>query len=98
MAIVVWGNGHTQYTALAKSEFSAFDNADPFIVATALEKAAIVVSQEISAPAAKKNIKFPGHLHSVLSKAYGYIFFVKKPWIYHVIILILAVAPYGFNP
>ena len=59
MAIVVWGNGHTQYTALAKSEFSAFDNADPFIVATALEKAPIVVSQEISAPAAKKNIKLP---------------------------------------
>jgi hypothetical protein len=57
--IMTWGNSHSQYMPLAKTEFSDFDNADPFVVATAMEKTAIVVSQEISAPASKKNIKLP---------------------------------------
>jgi hypothetical protein len=57
--IMVWGNGHPQYTSLAKSDFAEFANADPFVVATAIEKAAIVVSQEVSAPGSKKNIKLP---------------------------------------
>lgn len=57
--IMSWGNGHAQYSPLAKSDFADFDNADPFAVATALEKSAIVVSQEISAPSSKKNIKLP---------------------------------------
>ncbi len=57
--IMLWGNNNTQYSTLAKLEFSEFDNADPFVVATAIEKKAIVVSQEISAPSSKKNIKLP---------------------------------------
>lgn len=57
--IMSWANSHTQYNSLAKAEFADFDNADPFAVATALEKAAIVVSQEISAPLSKKIIKLP---------------------------------------
>lgn len=58
-SLMIWGNGHEQYTTPAKSEFSEFDNADPFIVATALAKSAIAVSQEASAPLAKKSIKLP---------------------------------------
>jgi hypothetical protein len=57
--IMTWGSGHPQFTQLAKTEFADFENADPFVVAAALAKGAIVVSQEISAPAAKKNIKLP---------------------------------------
>jgi hypothetical protein len=57
--IMVWGNSHTQYTILAKQEFADFTNADPFVVATAIEKSGIVVSQEVSAPSSKKNIKLP---------------------------------------
>jgi hypothetical protein len=57
--IMAWGNGHPQYNVLAKTEFSDFDNADPFAVAAAIEKSAVVVSQEISAPLSKKNIKLP---------------------------------------
>lgn len=57
--IMSWGNGHSQYSSLAKSDFSDFDNADPFAVATALTKSAIVISQEISALSSKKNIKLP---------------------------------------
>lgn len=57
--IMTWGNSLAQYNSLAKTEFSDFDNADPFEIAVAIEKTAIVVSQEISAPASKKNIKLP---------------------------------------
>ena len=57
--IMTWGNNHSQYNSLAKTEFSDFDNADPFAVATAIEKTAVVVSQEISATGSKKNIKLP---------------------------------------
>lgn len=58
-AIMNWGNAHTQYLPNAKRIFSEFDNADPFIVAAAIEKTALVVSQEVSAPNAKNNIKLP---------------------------------------
>lgn len=57
--IMSWGNNHRQYNSLAKQEFSDFENADPFIVAIALEKSAVVVSQEISAPDSQKSIKIP---------------------------------------
>lgn len=57
--IMSWGNAHSQYSPLAKADFADFDNADPFAVATALEKSVIVVSQEISAPLSRKNIKLP---------------------------------------
>jgi Domain of unknown function (DUF4411) len=57
--IMVWANSHQQFTTLAKQEFADFTNADPFVVATAIEKSAIVVSQEVSAPGSKKNIKLP---------------------------------------
>ncbi len=40
-------------------DFSEFDNADPFVVASAKTHTATVVSQEISAPASVKNIKLP---------------------------------------
>lgn len=57
--IMAWGNGNPQFNSLAKMDFSEFENADPFVVATALEKSSIVVSQEISAPGSIKNIKLP---------------------------------------
>ncbi|WP_290796760.1 DUF4411 family protein [Flavihumibacter sp. UBA7668] len=57
--IMVWGNNHPQYAPLAKRTFSDFENADPFIVATAIQKSAIVISQEISAPTSQKAIKLP---------------------------------------
>ena len=57
--IMIWGDGHQQFTTLAKQEFADFTNADPFVVATAIEKSAIVVSQEVPAPGSKKNIKLP---------------------------------------
>ena len=58
-SIMSWGNGHPQYLPLAKQEFSEFDNADPFVVAAAVEMSATVISQEISAPASTKIIKLP---------------------------------------
>ncbi len=58
-SIMSWGNSNSQYNSTAKRDFSQFDNADPFAVATAIEKSAIVVSQEISAPTSQKNIKLP---------------------------------------
>lgn len=57
--IMIWGNNHPQYNALAKQSFSDFDNADPFAVATALQLKATVVSQEVSAPGSVRNIKLP---------------------------------------
>jgi hypothetical protein len=58
-SIMTWGSSHPQFSTLAKKEFADFENADPFIVAAALEKSATVVSQEISATSSKKNIKLP---------------------------------------
>jgi hypothetical protein len=58
-SIMVWGNGHPQFNNDAKAVLSEFDNADPFIVAASLAKSGIVVSQEVSAPFSKKNIKIP---------------------------------------
>lgn len=58
-SIMQWGNNHSQYNYNAKMDFSEFDNADPFVVASAKTHTASVVSQEISAPASVKNIKLP---------------------------------------
>jgi hypothetical protein len=58
-SIMIWGNSHAQYNTLAKTEFADYENADPFIVATALQRSGTAVSQERSEPAAKKNIKLP---------------------------------------
>jgi hypothetical protein len=57
--LMQWGNGNPQYNYNAKTDFSEFDNADPFVVAVAMTLSATVVSQEISAPSSVKNIKLP---------------------------------------
>ncbi len=57
--IMQWANNHNQYNYNAKSDFSEFENADPFVVASAISNSADVVSQEVSAPASVKNIKLP---------------------------------------
>lgn len=57
--IMIWGNGHLQYNTLAKQEFADFSNADPFVVAAAINLSGIVVSQEVSAPTSQKSIKLP---------------------------------------
>lgn len=58
-SIMLWGNNHGQYNYNAKTDFSEFDNADPFVIASAISNSANVVSQEISAPTSVKNIKLP---------------------------------------
>jgi hypothetical protein len=57
--IMTWGSGHLRYNSLAKREFADFDNADPFVVAAALQNSAVIVSQEVSAPLSQKSIKIP---------------------------------------
>jgi len=54
-----WANDHPNYNHIARADFAAYENADPWIVATAMEKGLIVISQEISAPDAKRSIKLP---------------------------------------
>ncbi len=57
--IMNWGNSNSQYKSIAKTEFADFENADPFVVATAIDKVASVVSQETSAPNSQNIIKLP---------------------------------------
>jgi hypothetical protein len=57
--IMNWGSGNSQFKSIAKTELADFDNADPFVVASAISKQAFVVSQETSAPNSEKRIKLP---------------------------------------
>ncbi len=54
-----WANDHPNYNHIAKADFAAYENADPWVVATAMQKGLAVISQEISAPDAKRTIKLP---------------------------------------
>jgi hypothetical protein len=54
-----WANDHPNYNPIAKADFAAYENADAWVVATAIENRLIVISQEISAPDSKRIIKLP---------------------------------------
>lgn len=54
-----WANDHPNYNPIAKADFAAYENADAWVVATAMENGLVVISQEISAPDAKRTIKLP---------------------------------------
>jgi hypothetical protein len=51
-------NEHRQYEPAEKDKFMQHNNADPFIIATAMKIGGIVITQEVSAPKSKK-IKIP---------------------------------------
>jgi hypothetical protein len=55
--IMVWSEGHTQFTRAAKAEFA--DVPDSWLVAYALAKDCIVVAREQFSPEAKARIKIP---------------------------------------
>lgn len=57
--LMQWADAQSQYKQLAKERFAAFENADPWIIATAMAHQATVVSMEVSAPAAQSAIKIP---------------------------------------
>jgi hypothetical protein len=57
--VMQWAYAHPQYTSEAKAEFARADNADAWVVAFALAKGGIVVSQETSSSASKTKIKIP---------------------------------------
>ena len=44
---------------LTAADFAAYENADAWVAATAMENGLVVISQEISAPDAKRTIKLP---------------------------------------
>ncbi|GIV56945.1 MAG: twitching motility protein PilT [Candidatus Kapaibacterium sp.] len=57
--VIQWVMGQGQYTPAAKAEFADADNADAWIVAYALARGCVVVTQEVAAPQAKRIIKIP---------------------------------------
>jgi len=57
--VIQWAYKQPQYTNAAKDEFARADNADAWVVAYALAKRCVVVTQEVSAPQAKSKIKVP---------------------------------------
>lgn len=57
--LMQWSISQPQFLPIAISDFADFDNADPWIVATALSINGIVVSQAVSAPDSRRNIKIP---------------------------------------
>ena len=54
-----WASHNLVYNANAQADFADFENADPWVVACAIDKNLTVVSQEVSAPMAKRIIKVP---------------------------------------
>lgn len=54
-----WASNHSVYNANAKADFADFENADPWVVASAINKSLTVVSQEVSVPMAQRIIKLP---------------------------------------
>ena len=57
--IMEWAINQTQFSDSAKTEFSAEDNADAWLIAFALTKNCIVVTEETFDPNIKKKIKIP---------------------------------------
>lgn len=58
-ALMQWADKNAHYLPQAKADFAEFELADPWLVATAISKNLVLVSQEIAAPASKKIIKLP---------------------------------------
>ncbi len=56
---VVWANRHPQFTRGAKAEFSRAENADAWVVAYAVAKGCVVVTQEQLDPNVKVRIPIP---------------------------------------
>jgi hypothetical protein len=57
--VIQWAMGQSQYTNSAKAEFAREDNADAWVVAYAMAKSCLVVTQEQPAPGAKARIMLP---------------------------------------
>ncbi len=57
--LMEWAAAHLQYNDNAKSEFAEYDYADPWLVATALVKRYVVVSQEVADGGIKRKIPLP---------------------------------------
>nr|BAL56842.1 PilT domain-containing protein [uncultured Acetothermia bacterium] len=57
--VIQWAMAQGQYTDAAKAKFADADNADAWVVAYALAKDYVVVTQEVAAPQSKHNIKIP---------------------------------------
>ncbi len=57
--LMSWANSHPGYNSIAVKDFAKFSNADPWLVAGAVEKELTVVSQEISSPQSQNIIKLP---------------------------------------
>lgn len=54
-----WSNSQSQYKQRAKDQFALYENADPWVISCALDADLKIVSQEVSAPQSKINIKVP---------------------------------------
>ncbi len=57
--IMQWAQAQPQYSAAAKAEFADVNNADPWLVAYALAKQYIVVTQEQPHPDSRRKIFIP---------------------------------------
>lgn len=57
--IMQWAANHPQYDPSAKSDFARADNADAWLVAYAMAQSCTVVTEEKSAPQARRAIKMP---------------------------------------
>jgi len=57
--VIRWAMGQSQYTNSAKAEFARKDNADAWVVAYAIAKGCVVVTQEQPARDARRKIPLP---------------------------------------
>jgi hypothetical protein len=58
--IIQWANRRSDhYKESALSTFMNTDNADPWLIAYAMKEGGTIVTNEVSAPESKKNIKIP---------------------------------------
>ena len=57
--VIQWAMSQQQYTDAAKAEFARAKNADAWVVAYAMAKGCVVVTQEESAPNSRAKIKIP---------------------------------------
>ncbi len=57
--LMKWANEQSQFTQAAKDEFARVNNADPWIIAYAMSKNSVVVTQEVLNKEIKRKIPIP---------------------------------------
>jgi len=57
--IIIWGSSSTQFKSNAKSEFAKYENADPWLVASAVKQSITIVSQEVFDPNIQRSVPIP---------------------------------------